>query len=119
MKYDPNIVAQYFFEVGLPMPVTEYQFAAAYMSNEGKDGKLRPRKWAFDFAFLDHKIALEVEGGIWIAGGHSRGSGVKKDMEKYNAAAVLGWRVLRVEPKNLCTNDTAQLVHFCIYGFNN
>jgi very-short-patch-repair endonuclease len=49
------------------------------------------RKWRFDFAFLDDKLAVEVEG----IGRHQTIGGFKKDAEKYNAAALLGWRVLR------------------------
>lgn len=40
-------------------------------------------------------IAVEIEGGIWTLGRHSRGKGMENDMIKYNAAAELGWRVLR------------------------
>ena len=54
-----------------------------------------PRKWRFDFANRALRIAVEVEGGTWIAGRHNRGSSIEKDMEKYNAAAVMGWLVLR------------------------
>ena len=52
------------------------------------------RKWRFDFA-LAKGVAVEVDGGIWIAGRHVRGKGVEEDMEKLNSAALLGWRVLR------------------------
>lgn len=76
---------------GLPEPEPEHRFAA-------------PRKWRFDFAWPQHRIALEVEGGVFIQGRHSRGAGMVKDMEKYNAAAVAGWRVLRVTPSQLLTD---------------
>jgi very-short-patch-repair endonuclease len=51
------------------------------------------RRWRFDFAFPDAKLAVEIDGGQWAphGGRHSRDS----DREKLNAAAVLGWRVLR------------------------
>lgn len=53
------------------------------------------RKWRFDFALLQDKIAVEVEGGIFSNGRHTRGKGYIGDMQKYNAAVCLGWRVLR------------------------
>jgi len=53
---------------------------------------------------------LEIEGGIWTGGRHNRSAGFLRDMEKYNTAASMGWRVLRVEPKNLLTKSTADLV---------
>ena len=68
------------------------------------------RKWRFDYAIPAHKIAIEVEGGAWIDGRHNRASGFIKDMEKYNAAAVLGWRLLRVTPQQLLTTATLQMV---------
>lgn len=56
------------------------------------------RKWRFDFAFPEHKVAVEIEGGVWSHGRHTRGSGFVKDCDKYNSAAILGWRVLRFTP---------------------
>lgn len=56
------------------------------------------RRWRFDFSWSDHMVAIEVEGGTWIAGRHSRGAGFQADCEKYAEAVLLGWRVLRVTP---------------------
>lgn len=53
------------------------------------------RKWRFDFAWPEMMIAVEIEGGTWAGGRHSRGKGFEKDCEKYNEAAILGWTVLR------------------------
>ena len=53
------------------------------------------RRWRFDFAFIEQKIAIELEGGIWIGGRHQTGKGFQGDCEKYNQATILGWRVLR------------------------
>lgn len=74
--------------VQLPVPVTEYRFSP-------------PRRWRFDFAWPDRLIALECEGGVWTQGRHVRGSGFLRDAEKYNTAALLGWRLLRVTPKQI------------------
>jgi len=53
------------------------------------------RRWRFDFAWPQAKVAVEIEGGVWTNGGHSRGAGYVKNLEKYNAAALLGWRLFR------------------------
>ncbi len=68
---------------GLPAPIREYRFAP-------------PRRWRFDYAWPAHRLALEVEGGTWSGGRHVRGKGYERDCEKYNAAALLGWKVLLV-----------------------
>lgn len=66
----------------LPVPEREHVFA-------------KPPRWRFDFAWVADKMAVEVEGGTWIKGRHSRGAGMRKDAEKYNQAQIQGWRVLR------------------------
>lgn len=103
MKYNPEIVVAYFKECGLPEPELEWKFHP-------------DRKWRFDFAwpFTPQGVALEVEGGIYIRKGHATISGIKRDMEKYNAAACLGWRVLRVTPDNLCMQETIDMVKTCM-----
>jgi len=59
------------------------------------------RKWRFDFAFPAHRVAVEVEGGVWTRGRHTRGRGYIADIEKYNEAVILGWRVLRVTREHI------------------
>lgn len=82
---------------GLPEPDAEFRFAP-------------PRRWRFDYAWPDHRVALEVEGGVWTGGRHTRGKGFVRDMEKYNAATAAGWRVLRCTPDTLCGATTLDLV---------
>ena len=53
------------------------------------------RQWKFDFAWPTLKLAVEIEGGIWTDGRHTRGSGFEADCHKYNRAVFEGWRVLR------------------------
>lgn len=76
-----------------------------------KEHKFHPtRKWRFDYAIPAHKIAIEVEGGVWTGGRHTSPKGFLNDMEKYNTATVMGWRVLRCIPDELCTNATLDLI---------
>lgn len=53
------------------------------------------RRWRFDMAWPNQMLAVEVEGGTWVQGRHNRGGGMERDCQKYNAALLLGWRVLR------------------------
>lgn len=57
-----------------------------------------PRRWRFDFAFPEPKIAVEVDGGAWTRGRHTRGAGLEADNEKFAAAVIAGWRVIHVTP---------------------
>jgi very-short-patch-repair endonuclease len=69
-----------------------------------------PRRWRFDFAWPVHKFAVEVEGGSWIGGAHTRGKHFESDAEKYNEAALLGWTVLRVTPKMIEDGRAIELI---------
>jgi len=68
----------------LPAPTREFRFHLV-------------RKWRIDFAWPDLQLAVEIEGGIWTRGRHTRGAGVRADMEKYNALASMGWALLRFD----------------------
>lgn len=74
------------------------------------------RKWRFDFAWPEQRLALEIDGGIWVRGRHSSGAGQVKDMEKFNHAAALGWRVFRCEPKAASVQGALQLVKAAVGG---
>lgn len=83
----------------LPEPEREYMFHGE-------------RKWRFDFAYPDIKIAIECEGGTWMkkAGRHNRGKGFRDDCEKYNAAAALGWLVLRFTSDMIATGHAINTI---------
>lgn len=49
------------------------------------------RKFAWDFAWPDYKLLVEVNGGTWVKSGHSSGSGLNRDATKGNLAAINGW----------------------------
>ena len=68
------------------------------------------RKWRFDYAWPEHSVALEIEGGVWIGGRHTSGSGFIKDAEKYNEAGLLGWWVFRITPQQVENGEAIQLL---------
>lgn len=70
---------------------------------------LKERRFRFDFACIDLKIAIEVEGGIWSNGRHVRGAGYIRDMEKYNLATIYGWRLLRYKPDTYIADVLVQI----------
>lgn len=78
---------------GLPKPTPEYAFHP-------------DRGWRFDWAWPDRMVALEIEGGAFVRGRHTRGAGFEADLEKYSEAAALGWRIVRVLPKQLYDGRT-------------
>ena len=93
MKYNPQIVAKTFKMQGLPKPTFELRFHPV-------------RRWRFDLAWEDQKVALEVQGGIWTNGRHSRGAAMLKEWEKLNTAAGMGWRILYCQPSDLLMSET-------------
>jgi len=58
-----------------------------------------PRRWRADFLIqVLPELLVEIDGGAFVAGRHSRGQGVEADAEKQSAAAILGYRVIRCTP---------------------
>lgn len=78
--------------VGLPEPEEEYRFHPA-------------RQWRFDLTWPGHGLAVEIEGGIWLqtkegrSKGHANPRRFLADIEKYNEAALAGYRLIRVTPQ--------------------
>ena len=76
----------------LPTPERQFYFA-----------KPVGRKHRFDFAWPEHKLAVEVDGGTIMArkgvavGHHSS----LRDYRKRNLAVLLGWRVLAYRPESI------------------
>lgn len=73
---------------GIPLPVQEHQFMST-------------RRWRLDLAWLTDRVAMELHGGIWTQGGHTRGGGFQSNREKMNEAQLLGWTVLEVTPAHI------------------
>lgn len=67
---------------GLPEPERQFRFHPT-------------RRWRADFCWTRERLLVEVDGGIWTEGRHTRGSGYEEDCRKLNAAAGQGYWVMR------------------------
>ena len=83
--------------MGLPEPVREYQ-------------AVPKRKFRYDFAFVQEKLLVEVQGGIWIRGSHARPKGITRDMTKLNLAQLAGWRVLQFSPAMVRSGEAVKMI---------
>lgn len=72
------------------------------------------RKWRADFRISNTKILVEVEGGVWTNGRHTRGTGYTADAEKYSTAASEGWIVLRFTTEQVKAGKAIGLIKKCI-----
>jgi hypothetical protein len=78
------------------------------------------RKWRSDFIAWHPaasqydpeygRLLIEIDGGSWVAGRHTRGTGFEKDAEKLNAAAELGYRVLRYTPRMIESGEALEQI---------
>lgn len=60
------------------------------------------RKWKSDFHIKPH-LLIEVEGGVYSNGRHTRGKGYTLDIEKYNAATLMDFKVFRFTTEQVKT----------------
>jgi very-short-patch-repair endonuclease len=81
-KTPEEILAAHLALAGYPPPKAQHRFHPT-------------RRWAFDFAWPELMLAVEVEGGVGTRGRHVRPAGFIADCEKYTTAAAMGWAVLR------------------------
>lgn len=85
----------------LPEPEREYKFHPV-------------RKWRFDFAYPDKKVAFEIEGGVWTGGRHFRGRGAIADCDKYNEAALQGWTVYRFTTEHVKNGSAVRIMELAL-----
>lgn len=63
------------------------------------------RKWRIDLFIPDLKVAIELEGGVYTGGRHTRPKGFLADIEKYNKISILGLNLLRYAHVEHTYND--------------
>ena len=80
-------------EIKLMLQLMNVDFVAEHKFHE-------ERKWRFDIAIPSMKVAIEYEGIMSRKSRHTTVTGYTKDCEKYNAATIAGWMVLRYNALN-------------------
>ncbi len=85
----------------MPDPVREHRFDPV-------------RKWRFDFAWPELRLAVECQGGIWAKGGHSTGVGITRDLEKLDAAHRQGWTVYQCGSELIKSGRAAETIEILI-----
>jgi len=98
----------------VPQPEREYRFAASAVgAGRGVKQRLSSsglKDWRFDLAWPRIMFAVEVEGGGWISGRHTRGPGFAEDMRKYHSALELGWCVYRCDGDLIKSGKASALI---------
>lgn len=91
--------------VGLPAPVREFRFVPG-------------RMYRADFAWPNQMLLVECEGGIFARGRGWHGSvgGFLDDLEKYNLATLLGYRVLRYTAKEVKSGKAIREIEQMLKG---
>lgn len=74
---------------GFPIPEAEVMFA-------------KPRRWRWDFAYTDRKIAIEYQGGIFYSKqGHNSIKGLRRDYEKFTEGSLRGWVIILIDAETV------------------
>lgn len=69
------------------------------------------RRFKLDRAWPEQMVAVEVQGGTWMAkSGHNTGSGIENGCYKASLAAALGWRLLPVTKEMIESGDAVRLL---------
>ena len=104
---------------GMAVPEREYRFA---MHHVGAGPCIRARllkaglkDWRADFAYPSSMLLIEVEGGGWSGGRHTRGAGFEEDLIKYQAAMRLGYNVYRCSGAMVKSGDALKTIEILMW----
>ena len=117
-KVQPKLSPVLFVEMckrhGLPRPEPEVVFCHG-------------RKWAFDWLFrlpmpgamdgiYEVHVAVEIQGGLFSGGRHTRGAALLAEYEKLNTAQIMGYKVLLFTPQQVKSGEAFPIIHKALYG---
>jgi very-short-patch-repair endonuclease len=89
------------------IPVPERQYKA-----------LEKRRFKWDFAWIEQKLLVEIQGGTWVKAqfGHTSGVGYRRDCFKNDLATAVGWNVMQFTTDMVDYKEALQLLQV-FFGF--
>ena len=87
----------------IPEPEREYEFHPV-------------RKWRLDLCWPEFMVGVEVDGGVYSGGRHTRGKGYTEDCVKINEAIILGYTVVRVTTEMVTDGRAVDFVERVLAG---
>ena len=88
-----------------------FQIRAAGLPSPEREYRIIPdRRFRWDFCFHEARLAVEVQGGIYVKGAHSTGTGIERDAEKLNLATCAGWRTIFATSKTIASGQALKWI---------
>ena len=95
----------------------------------GLDGYVREyqaipgRKFRYDFAFVSGKwqgknLLIEINGGTFTRGGHSTGTGIRRDYTKQNLCQIAGYKLLTFDADMVKSGQALDFTEKMLRGDN-
>jgi len=100
-----NLFAMQLDSAGLTGYVREYQ-------------AIPGRKFRFDFAFLRERLLVEINGGTFTRGGHSTGTGIRRDYTKQNLCQIAGYKLLTFDADMVKSGQALDFTEKMLRGDN-
>ena len=92
-----EVLALHLTDLGAPPFVRQHPVKFTGMRNP----------YRLDFAWLDWKLCVEVQGGVWIGGGHTTPQGYIRDRQRMNRLVIGGWHILEYTPEMVKSGEAA------------
>lgn len=70
------------------------------------------RKFRFDYVHLKTATAIEVNGGVYVKGGHSTGKGIERDYQKNNEAIICGYQTFQLSTGMVTAKNLLEIINF-------
>lgn len=84
--------------------------ALGFIPSHGEAQVIEDRKWRFDFLFDWADLVVEIEGGVFSGGRHTRPVGFSNDCLKYNRVVVEGYVVMRFTTEQVMTGQAQAML---------